>query len=865
MRQTGLGWLVASIEEFGFKARDTLKIQGRQARLAAIPDSLSSRVSEELRKRYPYGLYSHQAAAISHLLNHEDVCLATATASGKSLAFMTVAAHLVASEPSTTVLALYPAKALIQDQLAKWNDCFAVFAGQVEFIDGSVPVKKRVDLLRTHRVVLMTPDVAHAWLMSNLHEEPIRTFLSNLGLLILDEAHVYEGAFGTNMAYFMRRFQVAAKRTRLICCTATIGEPAALVQALTGRQVRLLAEDADGAEAPTKTLLLAEATAKRSFDACAELIRFLAENHEGRFLAFGDSRKAVERMVAAANRREQHEPAPDSSPRGQESGKKARHDAPHGGASQDGDYPVWPMGVLPYRAGYETDDRNAIQTALVDGRLRGVVSTSALELGLDIGDIDLVLLLGIPPTMKSFWQRVGRAGRRAPGTAVLIDLNGTLDRQGLSLRDYLNRSMETNWLYLDNKYIQYSNSLCAALELSSLGRDGEVALSDTALGSLPEAFLRLLENERNPTEAVSPDLYPLKQRAQAGPHREFPLRSVVEKDFKVQGPTGSPLGNVTFSQLMREAYPGAIYYYMARPFRVYQVNYRTGDVRTIKEQYYTTRPLAQAMVFPKFFGGEHQLYSNPRGFVAEVEMQVSERVLGFQEMRGSNTFEHRYEKGSAFSERELNRFFETSGVCWYFDSKICTSDKVAEALLGSFCRHFGIQERDLGVGLFHAKRGPTTDSKCQGACIFDATNGSLRLSQRLASEFTQVVQRAIAEGNGNGDEEIQAGLQELLSASRNMTPQTVAQLEESPFLHDEAWMIVIADDQPAVYHSVEGPMEVTVVSYRYTPGGLMYELNGRPHGVSGKWMVSAKATEAINGRTQMVRVNLVTGETAPVD
>ena len=176
------------------------------------------------------------------------------------------------------------------------------------------------------------------------------------------------------------------------------------------------------------------------------------------------------------------------------------------------------------------------------------MSTSAMELGLDIGEIDLVVIMGLPPSQKAFWQRLGRAGRKREGVCLLIDSKGALTGTPEALSNYVCKDLEPSWLYLENRYLQYANVLCAAAECSELGIHWA---EQDAYKTLPSPFARLLENELNPTEVVPADIYPLKQQAQAGPHREFPLRSGIETDFKVGTPQGLQLGNLTLSQMMR--------------------------------------------------------------------------------------------------------------------------------------------------------------------------------------------------------------------------------------------------------------------------------------------------------------------------
>lgn len=189
----------------GLSLCETLTLPGRDAQYSPVPDDLHAELGKALRDHFSKGLYSHQTTAIRVALSGRDVCLATPTASGKSLVFMTVAAQLALANASARILAIYPAKALIQDQLSKWQSFLDPFAIRVGFIDGSIPTANRPSIISSCRVIAMTPDVAHAWLMSHLAVSEVADFLRHLSLLVLDEAHVYDGAFGTNMAYFLRR------------------------------------------------------------------------------------------------------------------------------------------------------------------------------------------------------------------------------------------------------------------------------------------------------------------------------------------------------------------------------------------------------------------------------------------------------------------------------------------------------------------------------------------------------------------------------------------------------------------------------------------------------------------------------------
>lgn len=840
---------VASVADLArqsaFDVIDCMELPSRSKDVRPVPVVLADSVRRLLETRFVGGLYRHQAMGIEKAIEGQDVCVATSTASGKSLVFIAVAAHMALSRGGAKTLALYPAKALIQDQLGKWREILDPLGLRLGFIDGSVASGSRPAILEGCDVVLMTPDVTHAWLMSRVSDPSIREFLDKLGLLVLDEAHAYDGAFGTNMAYLLRRLDAVAEPFQIISSTATLGEPDAFIEQLTGRKPFALAAEDDGSGAARKTLFLLQPSTARLFEQTAVLLSQLKLGPLGRFLVFGDSRKLVEHLVAATHR------SRVESPEESETAKGEAED----GEEEDEEVIEGPR-ILPFRAGYEEEDRQTIQRALATGELAGVVSTSALELGIDIGDIQTVVLVGRPPSMNSFWQRLGRAGRRGEGVCLMLQEAGS--SRGEALEEHVRRPLEPNRLYLANRYIQYSHALCAATEAS-----GDPARRVRSFSSLPPAFLKMLENELNPSEAVPADLYPLKQLAQNGPQYVFPLRTAVEKNFQIETIFQQRLGTVTLGQALREAYPGAVYYYMARPYRVHSVNFHHGEIRCRRERRYTTQPIAQSKVFPRFRGGMLRLRKSDRGFIAEVEMQASERVVGFVERRGQNRTTYAYGPGSLYSQRELNRFIQTTGVCWSFSGGLASGEDVAAFLMLCFAEAFGIQSRDLGSGLFYSRVSPEGPEPCAGACVYDSTHGSLRLTQELADHFVDVVALALDLAQKQ-ELALTSELEALLERARDVALVELREgsLEIPRTEGDVA--IVVAAGERAMHWAESGQVrEVRVLGVRYTPAGLLYDL--APDEPGTKWQVAANKIQAIAGETRMERLDLMTGERSPLE
>ncbi len=844
-RQSRLRQLV---DDLGFENRGEVSIPARNPQFLEIPSTLHPAVRNELQLRLPDGMYGHQAKAIRASLDGADVCVATPTASGKSLIFMSVSAHTLKADPDAKVLALYPARALIQDQFSKWQSLLSPMGLKCVQIDGGIPVNKRADILRSGRLVLMTPDVAHAWMMSRLHEKSIKEFLSSIKIVVLDEAHVYDGVFGTNMAYFIRRLQAVTRVDRFITSTATIGDPEKFIENLVGRRPIVFGPPDDQGPSPDKWLVMAKPGGGDPFEKTVSLLKAVADTGLGRFIAFADSRRMVEQLVVVAERKESEHGIVEADTDESE--------------TEPDDQPTGYGRILPYRAGYEDEDRTQIQRALTDGKLSGVVSTSAMELGIDIGEIDTVLLLSTPPTMKSFWQRFGRAGRKNPGYCIFVDTREAIsNKEENPLNEYLRKPVEPAWLYLDNPYLQYSQALCAAQEYAEYG---DIHYDRFPLRSLPEQFMQYLENEINPVQGIPDDLYPLKQRAQSGAHYEFPIRSGIEKNFsvKLKGSSGEHrLGTLTMAQAMREGYPGAIYYYMAKPFRVVSFNYRAAEISVTKTKRWTTRADSRCMVFPKFPSGVILSKKSNIGFLVEAGMQISERVTGFIEKRGRMQTPHTYDHESPHSQKPITRYFETTGVCWYFPEKELVSDSVAARLHEAFCILCGVQQRDIGYGMFHSRPSVYWQSECQGMSIYDNVHGSLRLTKQLHERFSDVVDLAISLAIERESHQVPPVIEALrrlkhlsLECEFNDAEETISISSE-----DDDWIAVIDDDQNAVH--VENSEEVKVISHRFTPQGLMYELVSNRPGV--RWLAKTALVRPIPGITKMIRVNWVTGEKEP--
>ncbi|MBT8508815.1 hypothetical protein AZH53_10400 [Methanomicrobiaceae archaeon CYW5] len=416
-------------------------------------------VPEEIRQYLDgkgISLYAHQSATFDALHRGDNVILTTPTASGKTLAFTTPAFTFLAADPEARVLFLYPTKALAQDQLRTIRDmetATGISAGAAVY-DGDTPQHLRRGIREHSRIILSNPHELHhtmAW-----HSQ-WRAFWKSLRLVVIDEAHWYRGISGAHTALLIRRLRRIAQRygasPQFLCATATIGNPGEFAEALTGRPCHPVTGKAS--RSAREFLFYNPSAGKPAgslFGATTSLFQhFTDAGHQT--ICFTGSRQGAESLLQAAR---SHLPA-------------ERQEE-----------------VAAYRAGYLPAVRRELETRLKDGALRGIIATSALEVGIDIGDLDAVLLAGFPGTRMATWQRAGRAGR-GEGTSVAVLLAGTdpLDQYYMSHPSaFFNGGVEDAVIDAANPYVMAGHLMCAAAEMPLEGTEAEAFFGQAAPGIL---------------------------------------------------------------------------------------------------------------------------------------------------------------------------------------------------------------------------------------------------------------------------------------------------------------------------------------------------------------------------------------------
>src|SRR5438445_596099 len=392
-----------------FRRRLTLDhaLPARPARYAAFPEELDSRLAHALAARGISQLYTHQAEAARQALRGEHAVIVTPTASGKTLCYNLPVLHAMLTNKEARALYLFPTKALAQDQLAELHGLVGELKADIKTYtyDGDTPVSARQAIRQAGHIVVTNPDMLHTGVLPH-HTRWVKLF-ANLRYVVIDELHAYRGVFGSHLANVLRRlWRVCAfydSHPVVICCSATIANPKELAERLTGRSMTLV--DDNGAPSGPKRLLFynppvvhLQLGIRRS--STLESQRIAEEFLRGgvQTIVFGRTRLQVEILLSYLQQSLANRLGKTGTIRG-------------------------------YRGGYLPLQRRELEHGLRDGSVRGVVSTNALELGIDIGHLDAAILCGYPGTIASAWLQIGRAGRRRGGRG-----DGPVFRSGLSAR-----------------------------------------------------------------------------------------------------------------------------------------------------------------------------------------------------------------------------------------------------------------------------------------------------------------------------------------------------------------------------------------------------------------------------------------------
>jgi DEAD/DEAH box helicase domain-containing protein len=535
----------------------------------------------------------------------------TGTASGKSLCFQLPTLDVLCRDRRARALYLYPTKALAQDQARSLAAFGLTDNVRPAIYDGDTPREARAQIRRRANVVLTNPDMLHVGILP--HHDAWGELWANLAVVVIDEAHVYRGVFGSHVANVLRRLRRVASaygtEPRFLLTSATIANPLELAERLTGLQdVRLI--ERDGAPAPRRRIAvwnppLTDAALGTRRSALAEAAEVLAElvAQGARAICFMKSRKGVELLSRLTRERLESEGRAELA-----------------------------QCVEPYRAGYTPQQRRAIEERLTRGELRAVVTTDALELGIDIGELDAAVVVTFPGTVASLRQMWGRAGRRGRGLAVYIAGEDALDQFFCRHPDdFLSRPVEAAILDHESPQIYAGHLLCAAFEGPLSSADADI------LGPRWEAYAQTLVSAgelRRRAAASGRDSYVPRNPGDYPPAR-VSLRSASADSFAiVDTSSGELLGSTEAARAHATVHEGAIYHHQGRAFEVVQLDLerRQAFVRPFDGEWYTQPKRETETTIERLLDRREALGVR----LSFGEVSVTETVLAYQRRRVSD-------------------------------------------------------------------------------------------------------------------------------------------------------------------------------------------------------------------------------------
>jgi len=575
--------------------------------------ALSPAIKNYLARKYPGGLYDHQFEGIQSVLGQRHTVITTQTSSGKSLIFILPTVQAFLDDSNASSLFIYPQKALANDQLAKLQEIYAAATGHapddelVARYDGATEKARRLGIREHGQFVLTNPDMLHYALLQ-YHPKWAR-FFSNLKYVVVDEAHAYRGIFGSSVAYIFRRLRAVCSlygsSPTFVSASATIAEPRDHLRRLTGLDFFEIGPSHDGSTQGRKKIWLLQSGLHHYQLGRIVTRRFVEENLS--CLTFCPSRVSAERLLADI---------PESETR-------------------DGLIRV-------YRAGLGAAEREEIEAGLRAGRVRGVFSTTALEIGIDIGALDVVVCVGLPNTMMALWQRAGRVARSGREGAIVFvaadtPLNSYFAEHPEELFSRYNEPLAVN---LQNRRIICHHLACAIQEA-----DGEEGLELDILGEHVKHALELRNQRRLNTDIFYVD----------DPHMRTPVRN-ADANYSIEI-DGRKIGEIDSWHLLREAYHDAIYLHGGRPYRVVGILYGEKVVRLRPEG---TRNLTTPVIHTGIRTRRiRELTEYPSVRVKMADFDVTERLVAVQEKSRSGDLVRQFPGNRGMRPHRL----PTEGVC----------------------------------------------------------------------------------------------------------------------------------------------------------------------------------------------------------
>ncbi len=549
------------------------EIPEKEADFADFPENLDRRLLSALQQHGIQKLYTHQANAVRGAIDKKHTTIVTPTASGKTLCYNIPVLNSVIQTQESRALYLFPTKALAQDQINELHDIIKLVGDDIPFsiksytFDGDTPVNARAAIKSSGHIVVTNPDMLHTGILPH-HTQWVKLF-ENLKYIVIDEVHHYRGIFGSHLANVIRRLkricQFYGSTPTFICCSATIENPRELSEQLTGEHMALV--DNNGAPHGKKHFILynppvvnKELGIRRSYIKETQRIAADFVGSDIQTIVFARSRMNVEILVTYLK----------------ETMRRLKKKAAH---------------IRGYRGGYLPLERRAIEKGLREGEITGVVSTNALELGIDIGQLHVSIIAGYPGSIASALQQAGRAGRtRETSLSIIITSSSPLDQYIAAHPQYFfEKSPESGIIDKDNLLLLLSHIKCAAFELpfhvtEKFGADYS---NQSGLDSTGE-ILEYLEE----SNVVHKSADKWHWMAETYPAESVSLRSAAQENVVIidrTRPQEKVIGEIDLFAAQLMVHDEAIYLHEGKQFHVDKLDWqrRKAYVKSVKVDYYT--------------------------------------------------------------------------------------------------------------------------------------------------------------------------------------------------------------------------------------------------------------------------------------
>lgn len=702
----------------------------RKAHYRKFPEELLNILKDYLKNNGIHQLYSHQAEMFDKALDGSNIVITTSTASGKTLSFLLPVVQEILKNPTTRAIFVYPTKSLANDQYRNIKpllDYFGKNKIQAGVYDGDTPVTERSRIRNSANIILTNPEMINSAFIPNHNNYGFNFIFTNLKFVIIDELHSYRGTFGSHLSNLIKRLNRICKyynsSPQYLCSSATIANPIELAEKISGKNFKLI--DKDGSPAPEKNYYIwqppmIKGTEYRKSPA-QEAAKLLPElvMHDNSFIAFCKSRKTVEVVLKEAR-------------------DKLKYD---GTEAQD-----FSNLISGYRGGYKPEERKEIETNMVNSHLRGLVSTNALELGIDIGNIDSTVIVGFPGTRASFWQQSGRAGRSGVNSSTFLLLDNlpfdqyvAIDNEWLFSNGSENAVVDTN-----NLFIQIAHVRAAAAEMP-------LSLDDISifpqLGEIVPVLINAgeLRSENGKFTWIGPTF----------PAGDYSLRNMDKERYKlVNKIDATVLTEMDELQAYKEIHKGAIYLHDGLLYQVedLQVENRIAYAIPMDANYYTVAFSGISVTKIKDFK-EDEIGRTKQYF---GDVKVTELVSGYKRIQ----FHNHQNLGYDELVQPLSKVYETEGVRLkipknvdeIFRKLVPNNERgipvqfwktyfggMSYSLLNATMRLTMATKDDLDSSLLEEG---TDDNRTTSICIFDRYIGGLGYAEKAYDHLLEIINNA---------------------------------------------------------------------------------------------------------------------------